>query len=79
MVCTPTISKHAMTNTTIRPELSLLGKFIEVPAWNMVGQVINEAPATHGSDDAIRVLLQTDPLRLRSSWFHLEPGEYVLA
>ena len=69
-----------MTHTTVRPDLSLIGEFIEVPAWNMVGQVIDEAPATHGSDDAIRVLLQTDPLRpTKSSWFHLEPGEYRLA
>lgn len=69
-----------MPHTAIRPELSLLGEFIEVPAWSTIGQVIDEAPATHGSDDAIRVLLQTDPSRPgRSSWFHLEPGEYSLA
>jgi len=69
-----------MTHTNVRPKLSLLDEFIEVSAWNTIGQVIDEAPATHGSDDAIRVLLQTDPLRpTRSSWFHLEPGEYDLA
>lgn len=79
-VCTPTHREHAMPHTAIRPELSLIGEFIEVPAWNTIGQVIDEAPATHGSDDAIRVLLQTDPNRPgRSNWFHLEPSEYRLA
>ncbi len=36
-VCTPTHREHAMPHTMIRPELSLLGEFIEVPAWNTIG------------------------------------------
>ncbi len=68
-----------MTNNIIENEGSLIGEFIEVPAWNIIGQVIDEAPTTHGSDGAIRVLLLADPRRpARISWFRLEPAEFVL-
>ncbi len=68
-----------MTHTAATLEASLIGEFLEVPAWNLVGQVIDEAPATYGPDDAIRVLLQADPHRPdRARWFHLEPGHYTV-
>ena len=64
---------------TTGPDYSL-NDFIEVPAWNAIGCVMEIRSAFYGADDARRVLLQLDCDAPESEWkwFHLEPGEYVV-
>lgn len=54
-----------------------LGEFIEIPAWNVIGVVIDIEPARYGSDYAQRVLVLTDPEDETGTWFHLEPDQFV--
>jgi hypothetical protein len=65
------------TEKTTKPEI---GNFIEIPAWKTFGMVIGIEPAWHGSDDAIRVLIQEHPEQRTADciYFHLEPGEYTI-
>ena len=53
--------------------------FIAIPAWRVtVGCVLDERPATLGSDDAIEVLVQNGPDDNSPRWYRLEPDEYTI-
>lgn len=55
----------------------LVGEFITVPAWQLaVGQIIDQRPASLGSDAAIEVLVESKPEDPRPRWYRLEPTEF---
>jgi hypothetical protein len=60
------------------PQTVTIGDFIEVPAWNVTGCIVDMRPATLGSDDAIEVRLQHAPDEDERGWrwYRLEPSEY---
>jgi hypothetical protein len=70
-----------MTNahTAAATEAVTIGDFIEVPAWNVTGCIVDMRPATLGSDNAIEVRLQHTPHQSEHGWrwYRLEPTEYI--
>jgi hypothetical protein len=59
-------------------DIPTVGDFIEIPAWEVEGCIINIRAAMFGSDAAIEVLLQTYPDQpaAKCRWYRLEPSEY---
>ena len=52
--------------------------FIHIPAWNDFGMVVDVESAPIGSDDAIVILLQSDPESDKLQRYRLEPDEYAI-
>lgn len=61
-----------------KPDCISIGDFVEVPAWDVIGCVMEMRPPTMGSDDAkeIRLQLDCDAPESEWKWFRVEPGEY---
>lgn len=62
----------------VKAERIKIGDFIEVPAWNTFGCVMNVISAEYGSERVQCVLLQESPGDFETKRYHLEPGEYTI-
>lgn len=66
---------------TMNIQQTLVGEFIEAPAWQTFGCVEDQRPASIGAEGTIEVLLceyPDQPARLWR-WYRLAPGEWSIA
>lgn len=65
-----------MMSTTVVE--SLVGEFIEVPAWNRAGMVIDQRAPDGGPEGTVCVRLQVRPDQYRADciWYTLQPGTF---
>jgi hypothetical protein len=68
---------NEMTDAAMRNGIEI-GTMISIPAWRTFGMIVEIMHATHGSDDAIEVMVQENPESETARRYHLEPGEYQI-